>query len=69
MSLEPGLILAITIVASGGVGLAGFAVWLRNRGIKPGQQIRRRSWHISLAHSVVRADVERWSYTESFCEL
>ncbi|MDD5056517.1 MAG: hypothetical protein PHQ60_01990 [Sideroxydans sp.] len=31
MNLELGLILAFAIVAVGGVGLAGFVLWLRNR--------------------------------------
>lgn len=31
MNLELGLILAIAIVALGGVGLAGFVLWLRKR--------------------------------------
>ncbi|NOT19913.1 MAG: hypothetical protein HOP24_06540 [Sideroxydans sp.] len=31
MSLELGLILTFAIVAVGGVGLAGFMLWLRNR--------------------------------------
>ncbi len=31
MSLEYGLILAFAIVAFGGVALAGFVLWLRNR--------------------------------------
>jgi len=31
MSLEIGLILTFAIIAVGGVGLAGFVLWLRNR--------------------------------------
>lgn len=32
MSLEYGLILTFAIVTFGGVALAGFVLWLRNRG-------------------------------------
>jgi hypothetical protein len=32
MSLEYGLVLAFAIIAFGGVALAGFVLWLRNRG-------------------------------------
>lgn len=31
MNLELGLVLTFAIVALGGVGLAGFLLWLRNR--------------------------------------
>lgn len=31
MSLEIGLVLAFSIMALGGVALAGFVLWLRNR--------------------------------------
>jgi len=45
MSLELGLILAFTIVALGGAGLAGFVIWLRKRDSDEGRG------HNSLKHA------------------
>lgn len=44
MTIEAGLILAFTVIALGGAGLAGFVIWLRKR------DISENKGHDSLKH-------------------